>query len=127
MHHSIEGAGMKTIQTACAHCGQDIEGSTRDGWRDRGGNRLCPAFITRDGEPVRLAGVKHSDKPRARGMLRPGAMVEVGTGRPGYRWAQGWEVRDPVSGRYSTPMRYRDALAMAQTAIDAMQGPACSG
>ena len=125
---------MKTIQTACAHCGQDIEGSTREGWRDRGGNSLCPSFIARDGEPVRLSGVHHSDKPRARGMLRRGSMIEVGTGRPGYsrwcrpgyRWAQGWEVRDPVTGRYSTPVRYRDALAMAQTAIDAMQGRQCS-
>lgn len=107
--------------TACAHCGQDIEGSTREGWRDRGGNRTCPAFLARDGEPVRLSGLRHSDKPKARGMLRPGAQIEIGAtinDRPGYRWVQGWEVKSLQTGRYSTPMRYRDALAMAQNEID---------
>ncbi len=118
---------MKTIQTACSHCGQDIEGSTREGWRDRGGNSLCPSFIARDGEIVRLSGVHHSDKPRARGMLRRGGLVLIQHPHgPGQCWVEGWQVRNPTTGRYGSSMRYRDALAMAQTAIDAMQGRQCS-
>jgi hypothetical protein len=48
-------------------------------------------------------------------------MVEIGApinGRPGYRWVRGWEVKSPQTGRYSTPMRYRDALVLARNEID---------
>lgn len=34
------------MQTTCKHCGQDIEWQGRaGGWRDRGNNRACAAFI----------------------------------------------------------------------------------
>lgn len=112
---------MKIVQTACACCGQDIEGNSREGWHDRGGNRACAPFQARDGEMVRPTGT-HSPTLSPRAMLRPGCQIEVsaptrrrrgGTYRLGYRWVQGWQVRDPATGRYSIEMRYRDALTHA--------------
>ena len=112
---------MKIIQTACACCGQDIEGNPREGWHDRGGGRACLPFKARDGEIVRPSGL-HSPELTPRAMLRPGVDIEVsrpirrGKGRPyrpGYAWVQGWEVLNPATGRYSVPMRYRDALRHA--------------
>lgn len=111
------------MKTMCACCGQDIEGNAREGWRDRGNGRECLPFRARDGDLVRPAGLTHSPKLTPRAMLRPGPDIEVGCirkrgsgrpGRPSYRWARGWEVRDPDTGRYCTPMRYREALAHAR-------------
>jgi hypothetical protein len=44
--------------------------------------------------------------------LRKGCQIEVGTGRPGYRWVQGWQTLDPETGAWSAEMRRADAVAM---------------
>lgn len=47
--------------------------------------------------------------------IRPGYLIQV-PGPPqrgrrrSYRWVQGWQVFDPLSGRWSFEMRYSDAL-----------------
>jgi hypothetical protein len=118
---------MRIIHTACPCCGQDIEGNPREGWHDRGGGRACLPFRARDGEIVRPVDLKHSPKLTPRAMLREGVSIEVPRARrarrgapyrPGYAWVRGWEVRDPATGRYSVPMRYRDAMAMASTELE---------
>jgi hypothetical protein len=49
-------------------------------------------------------------------LIRPGCQIEVGgTYRPGYRWVQGWEVRDPRTGNWSTPMRLSEARQHARS------------
>lgn len=49
---------------------------------------------------------------RPRDLIRPGCRIEVGTGKPGYRRVQGWQVRDlENSGAWSYEMRRADALA----------------
>lgn len=42
-------------QTACAHCGQDIEFTGKStGWRDRGGNVRCVPYVDKaKGETVK--------------------------------------------------------------------------
>lgn len=46
--------------------------------------------------------------------IRKGDRIEVGTGKPGYRWVQGWEVLNPESGAWSCPMRLRDARGLVE-------------
>lgn len=48
-----------------------------------------------------------------REFIRRGCMIEVGTGKLGYRWVQGWETFDPCTGAWSVPMHRADALTMA--------------
>lgn len=42
--------------------------------------------------------------------MRKGCQIEVGTGKPGYRWVQGWQVLNPETGAWSAEMRRRDAM-----------------
>lgn len=53
--------------------------------------------------------------------LRRGCRIEVGTGKPGYRWVQGWEVLNPEWGTWSIPLRRSDTLAMLRE----MRGSEC--
>jgi hypothetical protein len=53
--------------------------------------------------------------------IRPGSRIEVGTGKPGYRWVQGWEVLNPETGAWSAPVRRAEALAMVRD----LKGPTC--
>ncbi len=45
--------------------------------------------------------------------LRRACNIEVGTGRPGYRWGQGWVYTTPTGGE-SIPERLSDARNAAQ-------------
>lgn len=49
---------------------------------------------------------------RPRDLIRPGCRIEIGTGKPGCRWVQGWQVRDLENfSAWSFEMRRADALA----------------
>lgn len=53
-------------------------------------------------------------------LIRRGCRIEVGTGAPGYRWVQGWQVRElTADGGWSVEMRLRDARAMLRAMLAA--------
>lgn len=61
-----------------------------------------------DYPPINLAPYRVAD------YIRPGARIEVGTGKPGYRWVQGWQVLNPENGAWSAEMRRADAVRMVR-------------
>lgn len=42
--------------------------------------------------------------------IRRGCRIEIGTGKPGYRFVQGWQVLNPETGAWSVEMRRAHAL-----------------
>lgn len=57
-HFEAQGAAPAVRQTACRHCGQDIEGWApyRAGeWRDRGNNTHCPNASGRLHAPIKVS------------------------------------------------------------------------
>jgi hypothetical protein len=50
-------------RTACEKCGQDIEGTYREGWRDRGGNKRCCPTGRRDQDGLPLATPRGNHRP----------------------------------------------------------------
>lgn len=57
---------MKVRQTACRHCGQDIENFSpyRKGeWRDRGNNTTCPPFERKGKDGLEIVTPPAGQKP----------------------------------------------------------------
>jgi len=100
------------MHSACGACEQDIEFT--DGWRDRGGNRQCCTFTDLiAGRTITPRGM-HDPAPAV--VLRRTHDVEVGTGKPGYRWVTGWTYTTPARGE-ACALRLHDARSMAQRAF----------
>ena len=97
------------LRAACGACGQDIEFA--DGWRDRGGNRQCCAFTDLIAGRTVTPRAMHNPAPAV--VLRRTRDVEVGTGKPGYRWVTGWTYTTPTRHE-PCALRLNDARSMAQ-------------
>lgn len=106
------------LRAACARCGLDIEYIGAGRWHDRGGDICCA--LPADTERLHRHG-RHTPHLTATMLVRK-SYTQVETprlrnGRPSYAWVQGWEVRNLETGRWSTPMRFREALNFAHQVL----------
>ncbi len=104
-------------RAVCARCGLDIEHHGRGQWLDHGANSHCN--LPADAERLHPKG-RHTPNLVPSMLLRRSYARIEGPNNPsgyrahlGYRWATGWEVQDPATGRWGIAKRYRDALSHA--------------
>ena len=106
LRHGREISGtIRTMrQTSCTRCGLDIEGSEREGWRDRGNNTHCGTFEG-DGEFVYPpASAKHTTREVKWGKYGTGKRRSPITGRM-VSYPKSWTVKGQARSKGRTANR----------------------